>query len=608
MTLQLAKVVTALTEKGWSQIHTFSPEQKEKLASHGHLLAVITLGGAEKEEMAALGRETITRLHEEYYGSAAGVAGGGTSPLIKLKQAIKKLMVEAGPESQLSVTAAVLVNKVLYVAILGQGRLILRRKSRTETILAGSSAENIVTASGYLENGDTFLLGTGDFFQLVPEEVVQKALAAGTVDEAAEILAPIAHESNGQGLVAAVAAKVEEGKTKKKLRLWLPKLNRITSSLQRVKFNRLSQPRAGQPLVKKKTLFTVALVLILILGVSVILGKQKREKGVQKQKMAVLLEQIQEKKEEGEAVIELNPVRAKELLFEAQDLLKQAEAEGGLSEDFSQIKEELEALLPQVLREHEIEPELFFDLVLIKDDAAAGEAVLSASNLFVLDKTKASVYRLSLPDKKSAIIGSGGKLETSFQITAFGPEIFVLAEEGILQLKEKAKEQILAIDSDKNWGEIVDLQSFGGNLYLLTDNNIWAYSRTESGFGAKRNWLKSEANLANTVSMAIDGSIWVLKSDGTILKFIQGKKEAFGVAGLDKPIKNPKAIFTNEDTEALYILDNGNSRVVVLEKSGEYHSQYLWSGISEATGLAVSKQENKIFLFSQNKIYAIEIK
>jgi len=99
-----------------------------------------------------------------------------------------------------------------------------------------------------------------------------------------------------------------------------------------------------------------------------------------------------------------------------------------------------------------------------------------------------------------------------------------------------------------------------------------------------------------------------LKSDGTILKFIQGKKEAFGVAGLDKPIKNPKAIFTNEDTEALYILDNGNSRVVVLEKSGEYHSQYLWSGISEATGLAVSEQENKIFLFSQNKIYAIEIR
>jgi len=108
--------------------------------------------------------------------------------------------------------------------------------------------------------------------------------------------------------------------------------------------------------------------------------------------------------------------------------------------------------------------------------------------------------------------------------------------------------------------------------------------------------------------MSIDASIWVLESSGRILKYTRGAKDHFVISGLDQPLSNPTVIFTDDDSENLYLLDKGNLRIVVISKSGEYHSQYLWSGISEVTGLIASEEEGKIYLLSGNIIYQIEIK
>jgi hypothetical protein len=108
--------------------------------------------------------------------------------------------------------------------------------------------------------------------------------------------------------------------------------------------------------------------------------------------------------------------------------------------------------------------------------------------------------------------------------------------------------------------------------------------------------------------MTIDGALWILKSEGTILKYIRGVKEAFGVAGLSKPFSGPVAAWTDSDQEHLYVLDKGNSRVVVLAKSGEYDSEYVWEGITDVSGILVREKEKKIFLLAGSKIYEIEIR
>lgn len=190
------------------------------------------------------------------------------------------------------------------------------------------------------------------------------------------------------------------------------------------------------------------------------------------------------------------------------------------------------------------------------------------------------------------------------------PKIYLLTGRGILEFDKETKREKLVVEAEEDWVEIIDLRAFGGNLYLLDrQGEIWKYPGIEAGFGAYRLWLKGEKpDFSDAIGMSIDGSVWVLKADGTILKYTQGGRDHFAISGLDRSFNNPVAIFTDDDQENLYILDKGNSRVVVINKSGEYHSQYLWSGIVDVTGLIASEEEKKIFLLSGNKIYQIEIK
>jgi len=55
-------------------------------------------------------------------------------------------------------------------------------------------------------------------------------------------------------------------------------------------------------------------------------------------------------------------------------------------------------------------------------------------------------------------------------------------------------------------------------------------------------------------------------------------------------------------------LDNGNSRIVVLDKNGSYKSQYQTSIIKNTKDFEVIEGGKKIFILSQNKIYQIDLK
>lgn len=604
--LQVAKVVGTLSEKGWSQVHTFCPEEEEKLLSRGQFLAAVSLSQEESEDkLASQGREIITRLHEEYYGELE------TPVLARLKETVEKVAKESGAE----ITAVALVDDICYLAILGEGRLILARKDKVATVLKGKTDTNqAVTASGKIEDNDLVLLGTAEFFRFVSFKVIQIAMASKTAEEVVEILAPAVHGQDESSLMAAVVAKAIKKTQKPVLKKWSPIIFKLKSVLFFFKSYLAKLIRRGVYLKSqkskrsRKSLLTIVLLLFLLLVVSVVFGRQQRKHRASREKITRLFEEAHFKKQEGEALIELNPVRAKELLLEAQSLVQKIETEGKSDKDFLAFREGLEKSLIQVLREHEVQPDLLFDLVLIKDSAVVTDVVINAGKLVVLDKEKQAVYQLDLVDKKSAIVAGGEEFQTASELAAFGQRIFVLTEKGILEFEKDSKKPRLVVGFDEDWGKVVDLQTFAGNLYLLTDQAIWQYLGTESGFGAPQQWLKDKIDLSGAVSMAIDGSIWVLQTSGQIVKLTRGQKDPFGVAGLDKSLNQSSVIFTDIDQKNLYILDKANLRVVVLEKSGEYHSQYLWEGIKEVDSLVVSEKEGRIFLLQGSRIYEIGIR
>jgi DNA-binding beta-propeller fold protein YncE len=100
----------------------------------------------------------------------------------------------------------------------------------------------------------------------------------------------------------------------------------------------------------------------------------------------------------------------------------------------------------------------------------------------------------------------------------------------------------------------------------------------------------------------------VLSTNGKINKFNKGAAENFSITGLDKDLLNPTRIYTNSDQTYVYVLDNGNSRIVVLEKSGRYKTQYQASIIKSAKDFDVDEKNNKIFVLQSGKVYQIDLK
>ena len=98
-----------------------------------------------------------------------------------------------------------------------------------------------------------------------------------------------------------------------------------------------------------------------------------------------------------------------------------------------------------------------------------------------------------------------------------------------------------------------------------------------------------------------------MKSSGTITKFLRGEEDSFEIKGLSKPLSSPTRIFTNDDTDNLYILDNGNSRIVILDKNGEFVNSFTADVIKGAKEIDVDEAGGKVFILSGGKIYQIDI-
>lgn len=619
--LHCAKIVGTPTAKSGSWVHTFSPTDENKMTQRGHLLVAIGLNNFNGlGDLAAIGKEIVSRLQEEYYGDLADTAFN------QLKKTITKVIAEAveGSEFDLNIAAAVVIGNYLYGVMSHGGRLLLFRQQQIVPLLV-----NEENGSGFLQEGDIFLLGTEEFFRLVKEEILQAALKTGRPEEIMETLAPFIH-GQPSGSSAAVIFRILRKETEIKNNQTIvssPKESVISSEeagwqphfnfkgkwlgmiiwLDEFFKRKIIYLQSGKEKTSRsqKMMFLVALLLLVVLAVSVFFGMKQRRSSGENLEVTALIQQAQEKKEEGEALLTLNPVKAQQSLQEADRILQTIESLDNPPSEAIALKNEINNLLTGSIKEHQVQGEVFFDLELIKAGAAGNKLVLSNDQLFILDKNQKAVYGLGVNDKKSSILFGGEKIEGANFLAEANGTVYAFTNDGIIK---GGKIPEVKIAKDNDWGEMADFKAFTGSLYLLDKKGeIWKYPAIEGGFGNKQSWLKTATDFGQAASLTIDGSLWVLSQDGKISKFLQGQKENISLSGLAKGLSSPTVIFTDFEAKNFYVLDKGNSRIVIFAKSGEYQSDYNWSEIGQANDMVVQEAGKKIFLLIGSKIYQLGI-
>ena len=556
---------------------------------------------------------------------------------------------------------------VAYFGILGGGKVVIKRESNIQTIFelgsdrrsSNGEIQKILLGSGFIEKADVFLLGSRRFFEEVAEGIWRVALSAGEPEDMVEILAPIVAGREKAGGAAIGIVKVgreieplqEETQTDKRIRevarekapsvsvlsgtkpiketitMSLPqKLRRKEdalssgSSVIRRAFGRLTRFRPKSIFVshrvnqqkQKKTLLSIAIILIFLLLVSVVLGARKRSIEQRQAEAEKIITQIEVRLEEAKGLAVLKPSEAKKALEEAQKLLKQADELKAKSQELKVLNDEIGTELARTTKEFQsAELPLFLDLSLVKEDTKGDDLDLYKNQLVVLDKEGKRIIGIDIDTRAAEILAGGENLAGASQVAVWDQRTYTLAEKGVLETK--ADKTNLVIEKSDRWEKVVDLTAWAGSLYLLDSqaSTVWRHLVIEGGFGGPQNWFKGTIpDLLKATAFAIDGSIWIAQRDlrTPILKFTSGYQDPFSIAGLEKPLVSPSMIYTSDEANNLYLLDEDNYRVVVLDKEGSYQASYLWTGMDQVEDMVVSEEAKKIFLLSGSKIYEVEIK
>ncbi|MDP2693060.1 MAG: hypothetical protein Q8O88_05475 [bacterium] len=154
-----------------------------------------------------------------------------------------------------------------------------------------------------------------------------------------------------------------------------------------------------------------------------------------------------------------------------------------------------------------------------------------------------------------------------------------------------------------------DVFVYSQKLYTIDTANkeIYRHNLTQLGYDKGTAWLNTKADISDGVSLAIDGDLFLLKSNGEILKFTSGYQKEFTISGLDPELTNPTEIWTYNNLKYLYILEPTNKRVVVLDKSGQMMQQYTSASWQNPTGMIVDEEKKVIYVLDSNKIHRFGI-
>lgn len=607
---EVKQVLGTPDQRAWSQVHHFIPNQKEKFLKRGELILLVSLGEiAEDQPTSSIGREIISRFHEEYYGFL------DKKPMAALEGAAKKVAKEKSqffdhPE-EISLIGLVLWKNIAYLVIYHQGRILLRREGKTVELLDSKKA-NPASASGFVKPGDIFVLGTTDFFEKLPNTMIPSGLATEDLDRMVEIWGPVVHAREDQGRLGAVMVKIgsekkepefisedkendAEDKKQKKGKSFKRRLNFDFFK----KFNPLVFLKFIQ---KKASALTIAIGFLILLGVSIFFGWKKRREQQQQIRVTNLAGQVEEKITNANSIRNLDPEESITLINQAKEINQQlAQLNQQKANSYLQQMEEVK----QNLGETSLEPQAYYDMHLVGENVEMQSIFSDGQTTLIYDQGGQRLISLNLEEKSAEIIAGDENLTGRGLVAFSNNRSYFVSDKTVYWVKDEELVELKELDKEV---DLVAADGWLGNLYLLDKENkeIWKLPAITDGIGGERSWLKSKSglNFGQLIDMAIDGNIWLLSESGEVLKYLSGESQDFQMQ-LPEGIGKAEFLAVAQESERLVFWDSENKIVWLFSKQGTFVARQPIE-IDQVKGLAVSPNGERVYLFGKDKIYLVE--
>ncbi len=596
----LSKIVASPTESTWSQAY-----------STLNFYVALSIEKEGEESIAAIGKELLDMIQREFFAL-------DQKNLDTIKAAVATAA-EGAKGSRYSIVLTTIIKSVLYIIIAGGGLVVIKRGDKLGVVAEGEEGQ-IEAFSGPLKHDDIIILETHDFNARVTTDTIAKTLDHLEVSEISENLAPMLHE-NAKGTEAAIilqyknlSEKVsEEIEEVSETQEPEPKREIREESAIQEPSRKMSLPKISLPginlqkffkIKKSKGLIVVAiLIIIAVLGVSLFAESKRKEEQKREVALSQFLSPLQKKYDEANSLLDLN--------------------KGLALDEFSQIKDSLDKKTVSFPKGSAQDKKLseFIKNVSDKLSSLESTSTLSNQNTF-FDATAQNIKEISLVTIKGgdmvvankngslAILDSSGKIKKEIKakesvdyITSDSSNIYAISGSNIIKLDKKGgSDSVIAKDISSSAG----IDSFYGNIYVLNtkDSTIDKYQAPDF---SKKAYLQSGITLDGPNSISIDSSIWITQSSGQVRRFTKGSEDTFSIKNLSKQLGSSAQIFTDQDYANIYVLDKTAGRIVVIDKDGNYKTQYNSKEIAKTTSFAIDEKGKKAYLVSDNKVVSFDL-
>ncbi|MEN9327477.1 MAG: hypothetical protein RI947_285 [Candidatus Parcubacteria bacterium] len=606
------------------QYAVYEGKEKQRLVAH-------IVGDAYYVAIAMTEELHETTHHELISELKQQLQSNEITHLKQLEMIIENILIDFNISEGFSLTAAVVNNQVLYIKTVGDGQVYIERDKQLARIIEGEKS-----ASGYIQPGDLYLLTTNSFTEAVGDDTnLKQILSHKNPKKICEAMTSSLKDAVDKGTVAITLHF--DGKLHMDEEIHLvdqptsvdpmdetavneDQVESIVSkpSLKERVFGMFSrkpqqeqyvgEESEPQPANKKRTItIGVVVVIFIILIWSVVLGYKRRTNAENQKKILATKELITQKLNQADEVAFLNMSRSMVLFNESKEELAKLKKEIGESDDPNLIS--LEKMIAEredeIVKKEDKNAEEFYDMAIENKQAKGTKMNLDGSNATILDNQNSTVYILSL-EKKSLSKRTAPEI-IGATITALDDEtlLFYVPGKGIYKMDADEKATKI-IDNDKDWGNLVGMTTYNGNIYVLDtgEQDVYKYIAAGDGYSGKSSYFKgSYPGLTSANSIAIDLSVYLGLTD-KVVKFTSGLQDDFKPAFPVTDIQINK-VYTSADNDKVYALDKHIGSVFVIDKDGNYQSQVKSAALSRADDFITWK--GAAYVLVKDKIYKISL-
>ena len=247
------------------------------------------------------------------------------------------------------------------------------------------------------------------------------------------------------------------------------------------------------------------------------------------------------------------------------------------------------------------------------DVSALGFVGLSDGEFVVYDQTDLYRVLLNSVEDPSTIAAEGEQILYGASFPRYKTLVFQTDSNSVIEMIANQPTSMKTEDP-AGWITGSDAEAWLRYIYILSpeNNQIYKYERYSNRYAAPSEY-NVNADLHNAIDMAIDGSVYVLKEHGEVIKLFRGELNPFVIRHLPGNIlEGATRVFKVLDGN-MYFLDSANKRVIVVTDGGStgestYTKQYVFEGeIDILKGIYVDPDESRLYVMDSRNIYVVDL-